>query len=238
MSVALVARPNFDVATEYGSYYLGIAANYAQKRFQVIDLYAADAVKINIFDAIVGSDPIYCYFLGHGNADVYTAQDQEVVFQTCIDNEVMAGKILLLLSCSCGIRLGPNTVSKGALAVFAFEVDFTWVATGDPATDEYARGFFEAINTINNNIVDGYTTGEAYVNSINVWNQWIDFWSASSDPYASLVVQHMVHDRDGMKLFGDETVRATYAGPVIDGIGITPLPFITGSAIILLSLLI
>ena len=87
--VAQFVRSNFDEATTYGAYYMGLAMNYAQGRLQMQDLYAADATKANILAGLTELDPKFCYYLGHGNADVYTAQNQEVVFQTCTGNEAM-----------------------------------------------------------------------------------------------------------------------------------------------------
>ncbi len=215
--VAQIVRPNFDEATSYGAYYMGLAINYARGRLQIQDLFASDATKNNILAGLNELDPRFCYYVGHGNADVYTAQNQELVFQTCTLNEAMIGRVWLLLSCSCGIRLAPDTVNKGADAVFAWDVDFSWVAVGSPETDIYARPFFEAINAISNALVDGRTTGEAYNISIQRFNDSIQFWTQSPDPYASMVIEHLLIDRDGMKLFGNAQARIVTGGP-------SPLP--------------
>ncbi|GAH51024.1 unnamed protein product, partial [marine sediment metagenome] len=51
-SVALFVRPNFDMATEYGYYYLGQAAVYASQNMSVVDLPGGDATRSNIFSAL------------------------------------------------------------------------------------------------------------------------------------------------------------------------------------------
>jgi len=237
-----VLRPLFDRATEYGHYYMGKAAEYASRRMFVRNLGAGDATRDNFEASLVSDDPIFCYLLGHGNADTYSAQNQEIVMRTCNGNESLIGRIVLLLSCSCGIRLGPDTVNKGALTVFCWAVDFTWVATEDPPFDNYARGFFEAVNAISNALVEGRITGEAMSRSMSTWERWIDYWLASDDPYASMVVQHMIHDRDGQRLFGDETVSVVAPGAppeIITPEGIPlPLPLLTGQTLLLFSLLL
>ena len=209
---------------------MDIAAQYASLNMRVIDLDASGATKSNIFTALEIEDPIFCYWNGHGNADTFSAQNKEVVMVTCNGDESLIGRVVLLLSCSCGIRLAPSAVSKGATTVFAWVVDFTWIATEDAATDPYARGYFEAVNAISNALVEGKTTGEAMNLSLASWNKWIDYWTSSVDPYASMVIQYMIHDRDGQKLFGSTSARITAPMPPIPVLGKIPLPLplITG----------
>lgn len=239
-NVALFARPNFDRATSYGNYFMGLAAGYASRNMRVIDLDTSGATKSKIFAALQEEDPIFCYFNGHGNADTYSAQNKEVVMVTCNGDESLIGRVVLLLSCSCGIRLCPSAVSKGATAVYGWVVDFTWIATEDPASDTYATGFFESVNAISNALADGKTTQEAMNLSLASWNQWIDYWTRSVDPYASQVIQWLIHDRDGQKLFGSPSARVSTPAPPIPDVGAipVPLPFMAGYTISFLSSLI
>jgi len=211
---------------------MDLAAQHASRNMRVIDLDARGATKANIFAALEGEDPIFCYFNGHGNADTFSAQNKEVVMVTCHGDESLIGRVVLLLSCSCGIRLAPSAVSKGATTVFGYVVDFTWLAVENPATDPYARGYFESVNAISNALVEGKTTQEAMDLSLATWNQWIDFWTRSVDPYASMVIQYLIHDRDGQKLFGSPSATIveptpTPPTPEIGGIPIS-IPAITG----------
>jgi len=239
-NVALFARPSFDRATSYSNYYMGLAAAYASRKMRVIDLDKSAATKSNIFASLEENDPIFCYFNGHGNADTFSAHNKEIVMVTCNGDESLIGRVVLLLSCSCGIRLCPSAVSKGATTVFGWVVDFTWVATEDPATDVYAAGFFESVNAISNALVEGKTTQEAMNLSLAAWNQWIDYWTRSVDPYASQVIQWLIHDRDGQKLFGSMSARVSTAVPPTPDVGEipVPLPFMTGYSILFLSMIV
>jgi len=233
--VALFVRPNFDGATSYAHYYLDLAAQYASGNMRVIDLDASGATKANIFAALGEEDPIFCYWNGHGNADTYSAQNKEVVMVTGSGDEALIGRVVLLLSCSCGIRLAPSAVSKGATTVFGWVVDFTWIAVEDPVTDPYARGFFESVNVISTALVEGKTTGEAMNLSLASWNKWIDYWTSSVDPYASMTIQWLIHDRDGQKLFGSPSATIVEPEPIppTPEIGVIPIsiPVITGYAL-------
>lgn len=228
--------PRFDTATEYGYYYMDKAARYASNLIFVRALGVQDATRDNIDAALDSDDPVFCYWLGHGNPDTYTAQNQEVVMMTCRGDERLIGRVVLLLSCSCGVNLAPDSVQKGAQAVFAYEVDFTWVAVTEPEIDHYARGFFESVNAICNSLAEGKTAGEANKVSLASWNRWIDTWSKSDDPYASAVIQNMIHDRDGQKLFGSPSARITtpMAPPPEEVQVPLPLPLITGYALSIL----
>jgi len=231
---ALVVRPKFDTATDYGNYYMGLAV--AQARMQVRDLSGPDATKLNIDAALNEVDPILCYWLGHGNVDTYTVQNQEVYMQTCHGDEKLSGRNLILLSCSCGVNLGPDMVNKGALAVHAWAVDFTWVADGPPP-DPKSQGFFEAVNELWFAHNEGELPTMAHTRSLAVWDNWIDYWVTSSDPYASLVVQHLVHDRDGMRLFGAGDTPSIPPGEVI-GLPMWQMPLIAGEGLLLFALIL
>jgi hypothetical protein len=233
--VALIARPEFDTATKYGNYYMGVAANYAKNKIILGDLSGPDATKNNINTALSEFDPILCFFLGHGNSDVYTCQNQELYMQTCFGNEVMQNRNLILLSCSCGIRLGPDTANKGAKAVHCWAVDFIWVASGDPP-DDYSKGYFEAVNEIWYAHVDGYLPKEAHDRSIAIWNKWIDYWIQSDDEYASLIVQHMINDRDGQRLYGVGDVPSVPV-PGVELLSRIELPMILGETLLFLSMI-
>jgi hypothetical protein len=224
MSVALFMRPNFDTATKYGFYFMGLAIDHALARgMRVVDLAGESARKAPYLDALAAEDPLFCYMLGHGNEDTYTGQKKEVIMKTCSGDETLIGRVALLLSCLTANRLGPSIVNKGGLAYFGWVVSFTWVVQEDydPATDRYAGGFFEAVNAISNTLADGGTTRAAMDASIAVWNRWIDYWTRSDDPYASEVVKWMVYDRDGQRLLGAEDARIHVPVPAV-----TPMPFI------------
>ena len=231
---ALVVRPKFDLATDYGNYYMGLAV--AQARMQVRDLSGPDATKLNIDAALNEVDPILCYWLGHGNVDTYTVQNQEVYMQVCSGDEKLSGRNVILLSCSCGVYLGPDMASKGALAVHAWVVDFTWVADGPPP-DPKAQGFFEAVNELWFAHNEGQLPTVAHTRSLAVWDRWIDYWVVSDDPYASLVVQHLVHNRDGMRLFGVGDTPSTPPTTEI-ALPIWEMPLIAGQGLLLFALIL
>jgi len=122
-----------------------------------------------------------------------------------------------LLSCITGAGLGPDMVNnKGCVCYMGYSNTFTWVqaAVQDPLVDPYAKAFYEPVLELIYHLADGHTAGEAFRASLDKWNEWIDYWSRSPDPYAPQVLMWLLHDRDCQKLIGDETARVTSAVPI------------------------
>jgi len=212
---ALLVRPDFDKPTSYSHYYMGEFLDYAMEtgRLDIIDLEAEEATKQNIVNSINQYDPMFCYMNGHGGPDTYTAQNKEVVMQTCTGDEILIERVVLMFSCLTGQRLGPDMVQKGVKSYIGWTVSFSWIAQEKPETDKYAPGFFEAVNVMAEVLIAGGSASEAMDASMDVWNRWIDYWSQSDDDYASLVIQHMVNNRNNQILLGEG--GATVAPPAI-----------------------
>jgi hypothetical protein len=45
------------------------------------------------------------------------------------------------------------------------------------------------------------------------WNQWINYWSRSTDPTAPLVLQTLINNRDCQVLLGDQNATITTPAP-------------------------
>ncbi|KXB08615.1 hypothetical protein AKJ59_00715 [candidate division MSBL1 archaeon SCGC-AAA385M02] len=235
---ALIVRPNFDKATGYAHYYIGEFLDYALDAgtLDVIDLEAEGATKQNVLEAIDRHDPRFCYMNGHGGPDTFTVQNKEVLMQTCSGDEVLIERVVLMFSCLTGQRLGPDMVQKGVKSYIGWTVSFSWIAQDEPEVDRYASGFFEAVNVMARMLVNGGSASMAMDASMEVWNRWIDYWAASDDDYASLVVQHMVHDRDNQILLGEG--GATVAPPAISLMAVPyEAPLQAGIALLMLGLL-
>jgi len=92
-----------------------------------------------------------------------------------------------------------------------FNVSWTWVADTDesdefvypdPYNDPYAYGFYESANELWKALVDGKTFQEAVQQSINKYDEWIDFWfDHSSYPLSASCIQYLAYDRDGLVAF-------------------------------------
>ncbi len=203
--VALFVRPDWDPAMMTSYYYVGLAMDYATRRMTVTDIAGDETTKANILGALETVDPAFVYLSGHGTADSYQVIDYERVMETCQEEvESLIGRVVLFKCCYAGISLAPDAVSKGAVAAFANTELFSW-------WEGEEDGFFFSVNAISDALVNGLTTSEAMDHSLATWNEWIDYWLTSEDPWGPAIAALMIEDRDGQVFFGDPT--ATVANP-------------------------
>lgn len=119
---------------------------------------------------------------------------------------------------SCN-SLGDSIIEAGALAYAGFDISWTWMLevepTGDPYDDKYALGFYEAGNELILALLQLKTLSEAGDQSIAKYNEWINYWrtEGAGDIRATDAIKWLVHDRDGLVLFGDLTVVLV---PILD----------------------
>lgn len=211
----LLARPDFDPATLYGAYWIGVVGSKArQLGWQVTDLYKKEASSSNFRGGIEQQDPIFVHGVGHGNETMYSVEDEEITLTACQDDQIMKDRIVYLLSCRTAVELGPSMVSKGCFAYLGYRVDFTWIIMPpyDPPTDMYGLSFMAATNAIAISILEGKTALTAYKKGVEIFNKEIDKWSKSEDVEASEMVHWLTWDRDGLVLRGEQSASVVPPG--------------------------
>jgi len=215
---ATVTRPDFEHAVALGSMALQHGIEYCQsKDFIMDDLPGNNAVRTKVLESLAKQDSIFFFGVGHGRADLFTGQNLNHIFWVCNCKE-LRGRVVYLLSCITGARLGPDMVNeKGATSFLGYKEVFVWVQSAfqDPLNDPYGKAFFEPVLEIIYRLADGYTTREAYNASMAKWNYWIDYWTKSEDENAPIVLQLLIHDRDVQVLIGSEEARITRTVPEI-----------------------
>jgi len=74
------------------------------------------------------------------------------------------------------------------------------IDTNDPSADPYdciyAKPFWESANQYMISLFGGRETEKAYMECYEKYNEWIDYWKESSDPYAAQVIGLLAYDRD------------------------------------------
>lgn len=187
----------------------------------LIELQKYDAVKQPVWDTLEASDPIFVNGFGHGNTGIFTGDDSKAIF-TDDECDILAGRIVYLLSCLTAIELGPAVISAGGVAYIGFNMEWTWLANNthvDPYGDWYAEGFYRASNEFPIALIQGDMVSEAKDRSIAKYNEWIEIWETerSGDPYAASAISWLLADRDGLTVLGDQlaTITQTIAGCTI-----------------------
>jgi hypothetical protein len=228
MGVVVDTRPDREdgrYALPYCYHALKYAVDYMRGRgMTVIDLERDMAVREQVLDALRRYDPILYFGCGHGSPSEFTGQYVRTIFYAC-DSRELAGRVVYLLSCETGQRLGPDIISKGGRAYVGYKEDFGFYTPAsdrpeDVMNDPMSRAFFEPVVTLLNALADGRTVGDAHRASLERWNYWIDYWSRQ--PGGSRIVAWLVHDRDAQVLLGDASAVVNVALRL----PLPPLPFV------------
>jgi len=203
-----------------GYYGIGHVVDYAaDKAFNIMDLEREQADNPYIDNTINSFQPFLIYGFGHGNVNVYTANSETPVWHTGEPLTHLAGKVIYLLSCLTAQQLGPYMIDQGALGYGGFLISWTWMTgnvNGDPYEDKYAKGFYKSTNKFFEALLDGMTLEQAMQASIAEYNYWIYWWENSGEDNASEVVKWLLHDRDGLVIYGDPTASTVDCSEITD----------------------
>lgn len=210
----------------YGNLWMGYVLNSLRWRGGVRkDLRGDDAVGEKFKDAVESLDPSCLIGCGHGSPDTWTGQYIEDRYSTLLtpyNAGLMEGRVVYLLSCLTGQKLGPEIVSHGALAYGGYTEEFVWTVESpeSPATDKLAAPFGNASTTFPKLLVGGKTVSEAREKALAVFEAEMEKWEKSEDPYAREVVKWLNFDMQAFTVLGDE--EATGLDPKLaQGIVIT-----------------
>jgi len=233
-NVAVCTAPDFDPATCYGKHAF---AHLCDPQYgdgcggwEIHALEGDRAVRERVLRALALHDPKLFFGVGHGSEDTFTGQNLERLFWVCNCRE-LAGRVVYLLSCLTGAKLGPDMVAKGALAYVGYDREYMFVAMfppmcRDPITeDRYAYAFFDPPLVFLATLIKGGTVGDAFKAMIDRYNYWMDLWSRSGEEGAEHVVFFLKWDRDHAVVYGDQSAVAGRYVP-------TARPAIPGAALV------
>ncbi|MBA7686416.1 hypothetical protein ES703_94863 [subsurface metagenome] len=122
-------------------------------------------------------------------------------------------------------------ISKGAVAYAGYNQPFIWtvVDPSSPAMDRLAAPFGKASTMFPKVLVGGRIVREAKAKAIETFNQEIERWERSTDPYAREVVKWLLWDRDAFTVLGNEEARGLdpklAIGIVFSAVGVGALAY-------------
>lgn len=220
MPLAVVFRPCWDLATSYTNWALGLVqGDLSALGFQVLDIDSSGyrATATGLLSAIETYQPDFVVCNGHGAPDVLTGQDGVVVLKSCVNDQVMSGRVFTAISCLTGQKLGPSCREKTAQAYGGFVNEFSWIVTPpyDPATDPAWQSFQDVIRTIIV-LAAKYRLGtvsfrDVYVGVMDRFNYWKDYYgfgAGAGDPNAGDIYMSLDHDQSGFIWIGEEVYVA------------------------------
>jgi len=153
---------DFDPATRSAS---GFLLRYIAPRVEPFQLLGMLVRRLPFQLAAPQSDVIMG--VGHGDVDVFTGQNEAVILEVGrYDPREIEGKVIKLLSCQCGVELGPDLVNNGCTTFMGYKDDYIWVIDADlvstPWADkEYAGKCLMPVIDGLNALLDGKPAREA-----------------------------------------------------------------------------
>jgi len=203
--------PCFESATIFGYWWLSQAIPQAVDRgFTVSALKMDDAVRAKFDKQVLLSDPELVHGVGHGNESVFTGQNLDILLESCVNDDSMAGRIVYLLSCMTARRLGATMVSKGAKAYMGYYEDFIWGDLEFPPGGYYHGIFMDLSNLIVGGLLCGDSVSTVYSRCMARYNAWVDYLSTlEDDPYIGSIIQYLINDFENLAVYGDVNAKAT-----------------------------
>ena len=199
---------DFDLPTRSAS---GFMLRYIVPRTEPVQLFSVLARRMPFqltapqADLIIGC--------GHGDEDTFTGQKEAIILEVGkYDPREVEGKVVKLLSCQCGVRLGPDLVKHGAESVLGYVDDYVWVMNSDltltPWSDKMAAPCLIPVVDGLNALLDGKTAREAFETEL-----------AQYDCYSEIEEDELIKaciefNRDNAIMLGDGSARIRQRPPL------------------------
>lgn len=158
-------------------------ANSVVEEAEKLELDVVDLQKENYSEEktsrhIKNSNPFFIFLNGHGEAWCSMGYGREPVLIANKNDFLLKDRIAYILSCNTAQFLGQVAYEKGCKAYIGYEdiFSFAYMDKNDPINDRIAKIFMEASNQIPLTILNGGTPEEAYKNSQQIFDKWINFW--------------------------------------------------------------
>ncbi len=193
--------PDFEMATHTVT---GFLLRYVALRMEPVQLWR-EAARPPIF-SLAARPAGLIMGTGHGSPTTFTGQNAVPLWEVSKYNPAECqGKIIKLLSCLTGQRLGPDLIHNGARAYQGYSEDFVFFADDeyllhpwdDPLASLYLKPAIEAMVAL----IQGRTCQEAFDIERAGYDRSI---ASSADP---LITDPIKFDRDHMVMLGDPQAR-------------------------------
>jgi len=197
----------------------------------VIELPGPQAAKSIVWDTLASMDPIFVNGFGHGSPNVYTG-DSELPIFTSQECDILANRVVYLLSCLTAIELGPAIIKAGGMAYGGYNIAWTWLSedvNADPYDLYAAEGFYRSSNEFPIALLQGADVGMAEERCLAEYNRWINIWETerSGHESAAAAIKWLIHDRDGLTVLGNKWAIISAVGiPSSLVVDVEPPPFV------------
>jgi len=170
--ILLVTNPSDDAVTEYLDAWSEKAVDLAkgQPDTKVFELRRENVNKDKFIKLVEQENPQLILFNGHGDHNLITGFNQEVLIKCGADEQYLKNKILYALSCKAGKTLGPACIEIGSLAYIGYKEEFKLTHLNkttkiEQQQDEMANLFLEPAYEALLALIEGNTVEKAFQRS-------------------------------------------------------------------------
>lgn len=161
---ALITRPHHEVVTNYlCSWSEDVLTMRNKQAGAVYDLKGGKATKKNFESYFRKHKPEFIFLNGHGNEDVITGHNDEVLIDS---KSQIEASIIYARSCDAGRKLGGILVKNGLSSFIGYSRKFIFgydaAKITHPRNDKLAGLFLEPSNLVASTILKGHTAEEAH----------------------------------------------------------------------------
>ena len=159
---ATLCMADFDLPTRSAS---GFLLRHIVPRLGPVSLYGMLDRRLPFQLSAPHSDIIIG--MGHGDVDDFTGQNEVLILKVGqYDPQEVEGKVVKLLSCLTGVKLGPDLIGNGAASFAGYKDDYLWIMDADlvstPWSDKMAATCLMPVIDGLNALLDGRTAREAF----------------------------------------------------------------------------
>ena len=207
----LITRPKYDDTTHYLFYWAGKVKETAEEKgVQVFNLDKKRASRKEVESILDKQKPSLVFFNGHGNSDLITGQDGEVIIKAGDNEYLLREKIVYAFSCKSARELGLNSVENGVRAYLGYDDDFIFFydpqKASRPLSDEIAGLFLEPSNQIVVSFLKGHSSIDAHIKTKSLFLRNIQK-ILTSKPTERYLIPWLLWDMQHSVLVGDKTSR-------------------------------
>ena len=208
----LVTRPNHDHGTNYLYYWTKLVVDEAFKMgFSVTDLSAKKATKKNFVSYYLKHKQKLVFLNGHGDDDLITGYNNEVLIDTLKNKLNMVGSIIVARSCRCAKILGNFLVANGSMAFIGYKDDYVIKTsrkyTTKPLYDPMAALYLEPSNMIVKSLLKGKNVSEADIKSRRMILKNISKVLSGKSKDKDDTVYYLYHDYKNQVVVGDGNAK-------------------------------
>lgn len=210
--IILVSNASHDTPTEYLDSWFSKIVEMAKQQpdTRLFELKKEKANRKELADLIEKENPQLVIFNGHGNDELITGFNQDILVR-CDDNEtILKDKIVHSMACESAKKLGQKCITIGTRSFIGYKEKFNLVHLNkktelEQLNDPVARFFLEPAYEAVIALVEGKTTGDAYTRSQNMYRENLTILLTSTNTsYNTALASRLYHNFQHQVCLGDQ----------------------------------